>query len=122
MKFYRKIAFLTLGIHAAASMLITNNVKAAQAVDYYAVPPFLTSQASPLVMLVMGKNHKLYYEAYNDASDINEDGTLDVGYKGEDEPLTSDVNGNGIWDAGDTYDDWNEDGKWTPRHCLLRLF
>ncbi|MCK4824286.1 hypothetical protein KA005_51515, partial [bacterium] len=34
----------------------------------------------PLVMLIMGRNHKLYYEAYNDASDLNEDGAIDVGY------------------------------------------
>ena len=27
----------------------------------------------------MGKDHKLYYEAYNDASDLNNDGVLDVG-------------------------------------------
>ncbi|MCC8988325.1 MAG: hypothetical protein LM523_11545 [Candidatus Contendobacter sp.] len=32
-------------------------------------------------MLVMGRDHKLYYEAYNDASDLDGDGTLDVGYK-----------------------------------------
>ena len=37
----------------------------------------------PLVLLVMGRNHKLYYEAYNDASDINGDGELDVGYNPE---------------------------------------
>jgi Tfp pilus tip-associated adhesin PilY1 len=34
----------------------------------------------PLVMMVMGRNHKLYYEAYNDASDLDGDGKLDVGY------------------------------------------
>ncbi len=38
--------------------------------------------APPLNMLVMGRDHKLYYEAYNDASDLNGDGVLDVGYKG----------------------------------------
>ncbi len=48
--------------------------------DYTLTPPFLTSSAPPLVLLVMGKNHKLYYEAYNDASDIDGDGDLDVGY------------------------------------------
>lgn len=37
--------------------------------------------APPLNMLVMGRDHKLYYEAYNDASDLNGDGVLDVGYK-----------------------------------------
>ncbi|MFH1491473.1 MAG: hypothetical protein ABII06_21400, partial [Pseudomonadota bacterium] len=48
--------------------------------DYEKVPPFLTSGVPPLVMLVMGRNHKLYYEAYNDASDLNEDGQLDIRY------------------------------------------
>lgn len=38
------------------------------------------TEAPPLVLLVMGRNHKLYYEAYNDASDLNGDGTLDTGY------------------------------------------
>ena len=32
-------------------------------------------------MLVMGKDHKIYYEAYNDASDLDGDGALDIGYK-----------------------------------------
>lgn len=60
------------------------NVPSAHAIntsgDYEAVPPFLTAGVAPLVMLVMGRDHKLYYEAYNDASDINEDGTLDIRY------------------------------------------
>jgi type IV pilus assembly protein PilY1 len=87
-------------------------VFAAQAVDFYSTPSFLTSQVPPIVMLVMGKNHKLYYEAYNDASDLNEDGTLDVGYKGESEPFV-DANGNDQWDFGETFTDVNGDGKWT---------
>ncbi len=37
--------------------------------------------APPLTMLIMGKDHTLYYEAYNDASDLSGDGILDVGYK-----------------------------------------
>jgi type IV pilus assembly protein PilY1 len=49
--------------------------------DYNVTPPFLTAAAPPLVLLVMGRDHKLYYEAYNDASDLNGDGVLDVGYK-----------------------------------------
>lgn len=44
-------------------------------------PLFLTGHAPPLILLVMGKDHKLYYEAYNDASDLNEDGTIEIGYK-----------------------------------------
>jgi type IV pilus assembly protein PilY1 len=49
--------------------------------DYDAYPPFISNTPPPLVMLVMGKNHKLFYEAYNDASDLDEDGRIDVGYK-----------------------------------------
>jgi type IV pilus assembly protein PilY1 len=48
---------------------------------YDAFPPFMTNTPPPLVMLVMGKNHKMFYEAYNDASDLDEDGKIDVGYK-----------------------------------------
>ena len=48
--------------------------------EFVSVPPFLTSGAPPLVMLAMGRDHKLYYEAYNDASDLNEDGVLDIRY------------------------------------------
>jgi type IV pilus assembly protein PilY1 len=45
------------------------------------VPLFLPGAVPPLNMLVMGRDHTLYYEAYNDASDLNGDGVLDVGYK-----------------------------------------
>lgn len=84
----------------------------AQAIDFYQPPSFLAAQAPPLVMLVMGKNHKLFYEAYNDASDLNEDGTIDVGYCGESEPFT-DNNHNDHWDPGEPFTDRNKDGKWT---------
>lgn len=55
---------------------------AATSADYEAQPPFVASGVPPLVMLVMGRNHKLYYEAYNDASDLNpeDDDGLDIGY------------------------------------------
>ena len=49
--------------------------------EYTATPPFLSKSVPPLVMMVMGRDHKLYYEAYNDASDLDDDGELDVGYK-----------------------------------------
>lgn len=47
------------------------------------IPPFLSSSVSPLVMFVMGRDHKLYYEAYNDATDLDGDGIIDIGYKHE---------------------------------------
>ena len=45
-------------------------------------PLFLNGTVAPLNMLVMGRDHKLYYEAYNDHTDLDSDGTLDVGYDG----------------------------------------
>ncbi|GIK25336.1 MAG: hypothetical protein K8F32_04260 [Rhodocyclaceae bacterium] len=44
-------------------------------------PLFLTQSQAPLVMLNMARDHRLYYEAYNDYSDLNGDGALDLGYK-----------------------------------------
>lgn len=45
------------------------------------VPLSVQQSVSPLVMLVAGKDHRFFYEAYNDASDINGDGVLDIRYK-----------------------------------------
>jgi type IV pilus assembly protein PilY1 len=46
-------------------------------------PPFISASASPLVMMAMERDHKLYYEAYNDAIDLDDppDGKIDVGYQ-----------------------------------------
>ena len=44
-------------------------------------PLFVNQALAPLNMLVLGRDHKLYYEAYNDASDLNGDGVVDIGYK-----------------------------------------
>lgn len=46
------------------------------------VPLYMKDAVAPLNMLVMGKDHKIYYEAYNDASDLDGDGSIDVGYRG----------------------------------------
>jgi type IV pilus assembly protein PilY1 len=54
----------------AADLVLTNT------------PLFLSPTVAPLNNLVFGRDHKLYYEAYNDHSDLNGDGTLDVGYRG----------------------------------------
>lgn len=45
------------------------------------VPLSVQQSVSPLIMLVAGKDHRFFYEAYNDASDIDGDGVLDVRYK-----------------------------------------
>ncbi len=74
-----KNKFLNWLISIVIVMLISGRDVSAQ--DYCKPPPFTSAPAPPVVMLVMGRSHKLYYEAYNDASDIDEDGVLDVGYK-----------------------------------------
>ncbi|MES1264002.1 MAG: hypothetical protein ABUL69_06565, partial [Peristeroidobacter soli] len=43
---------------------------------------FLSGNVAPLNMLILGRDHKLFYEAYADHSDLDGDGTLDVGYRG----------------------------------------
>ena len=62
------------------------------------VPLFLNEGVAPLNMLVLGRDHKLYYEAYNDASDLDGDGTLDIRYK----PATIDYYG--YFDSFKCYD------------------
>jgi type IV pilus assembly protein PilY1 len=54
---------------------------AASMTDYSITPPFLTSYVPPQVLFTLGKDHKFFYPAYNDASDIDGDGQLDIGYK-----------------------------------------
>jgi type IV pilus assembly protein PilY1 len=53
----------------------------AHALNLAQSPLFVVQGQAPLVMLTMSRDHKLYYEAYNDYSDLNEDGSLDIGYK-----------------------------------------
>jgi type IV pilus assembly protein PilY1 len=49
--------------------------------NYCIVPPFVSQSVPPLVMLEAGRDHKFYYQAYNDAFDLDEDGKLDRTYK-----------------------------------------
>lgn len=51
------------------------------AVSWPNAPVGSTSNAAPMTMLVMGKDHKLFYEAYNDLSDLDEDGIIDTKFK-----------------------------------------
>ena len=62
--------------------LLVLGTSAQATIDISKVPLFVSDAVPPLNMLVVGRDHKLYYEAYNDASDLNGDGVIDVGYKG----------------------------------------
>lgn len=54
---------------------------AATTVDMAAVPLLALKSAPGLVMLTMSRDERLFYAAYNDASDIDGDGVWDVGFK-----------------------------------------
>lgn len=74
----------TLARSALAGLVALASLGAAApaaAIDLSQTPLFLTDGQAPLVLLTMARDHKLYFEAYNDYSDLNGDGILDVGYK-----------------------------------------
>ncbi|WP_263258753.1 PilC/PilY family type IV pilus protein [Pseudomonas oryzihabitans] len=77
MKIYLARSLITVG--ALVSPLLSS---AADDINVAQSPLFVTDSVPPLNLLVMGRDHKLFYEAYNDASDLNGDGILDIGYKG----------------------------------------
>lgn len=63
------IALLSIQGTASAELIIPNT------------PLVATQNNRPLTMLVAGRDHKLAYEAYNDASDVDGDGILDIRFK-----------------------------------------
>ena len=65
----------------ASSMRLTMGTATAAPLNVADVPLFLPGTVPPLNMLVMSRDHRMYYEAYNDASDLNGDDVLDTGYK-----------------------------------------
>src|SRR6187549_278124 len=71
-------------MHTAAMVLVVAASGTTQAapLSISDIPLFLNPAVPPLNMIIMGRDHKLYYEAYNDASDLNNDGVLDTKYKG----------------------------------------
>ncbi len=75
-------SFAKVGSRALWTLVLFSAALSVQASNTPATVPLFVSQAvPPLNMLVMGRDHKLYYEAYNDASDLDGDGVLDVGFK-----------------------------------------
>ncbi|WP_462328772.1 PilC/PilY family type IV pilus protein [Thiohalocapsa halophila] len=75
------------GIHIVSSAFLATLLlaitSAQAAVNIASEPLYLGGSAAPLNMLVLGRDHTLYYEAYNDASDLDGDGVLDTTYHPE---------------------------------------
>lgn len=75
-------------------------------------PLFASQSAPPLNMLVLGRDHTLYSPAYDNASDLDGDGVIDVGYKGY---LSKDQGGLDYFGYFDSYKCYNySSGVFTP--------
>lgn len=85
--FANRLAQVVLGT-AAFGVYIAANAE----IQWPNTPLGATTSAPPLTMLVMSKDHTMFTEAYNDASDVDGDGTLDIRFK----PPTSDPKKPGI--------------------------
>jgi len=64
-----------------ALLLGIQPIHLAHALNIAQEPLFLTQAQPPLVMINMARDHRLYYESYDDYSDLDGDGLLDVGYE-----------------------------------------
>lgn len=60
------------------SLLTLSSVAEANTLNVSNGPLFLTQDVAPRTLLVVGRDHKLYYEAYNNTVDLNGDGALDI--------------------------------------------
>lgn len=79
---YKKLLKISIFISVSWTFLSLTQEAYSQSDNALSQTPIFVNQAQPpLNMLVMGRDHKLYYEAYNDASDIDNDGVIDIGYK-----------------------------------------
>ncbi|SKB82805.1 PilC/PilY family type IV pilus protein [Luteibacter sp. 22Crub2.1] len=89
-------------VHADALSDATRQRAANYAID----PPLGVAGAAPLVMINLSRDHQLFYKAYNDFTDLDNDGTLDTTYKNA---LTY----AGYFDSKKCYI-YNTDGYFTP--------
>ncbi len=90
----------------AVSYLALSGALHAAPLDIADTPIFVNSAVPPLNLLVMAKDHKLYYEAYSDNSDLDGDDVIDVGYKPEQ------IDYFGYFNSNVCYT--HSDGKFTP--------
>ncbi|CAH2030122.1 pilus assembly protein [Trichlorobacter ammonificans] len=75
---FKLLGVVTAG--CAACLLPVMSVHGATMNDYCVRPPFISQPVPPMVMFEIGRDHKLYYEAYNDGVDLDGDGRIDRTY------------------------------------------
>ena len=64
-------AFANQASHAAEAVPTSVDM------DIASYPINTASGGQPLIMLMLGRDHSMYYEAYNDLTDLDEDGGVD---------------------------------------------
>ncbi|TEW56781.1 fimbrial assembly protein [Psychromonas sp. RZ22] len=62
----------------SSTLLLACTLADASSLSLATKPLYTGTTEAPMMMLVMGRDHTLYYEAYNDASDLDGDGVLDI--------------------------------------------
>lgn len=83
MKRYAEIQRCVQIVTGAACLvcLFMASASAVEVMNNYCVrPPFISQPVPPMVMFQIGRDHKLYYEAYNDGVDLDGDGKIDRTY------------------------------------------
>ena len=73
--------YFRLSIKSAALTTAVFTAMTSSAVTIPNTPLVTQINAKPMVMLIAGKDHKLFYEAYNDTADIDGDGSIDIRFK-----------------------------------------
>ena len=77
----RLVVKMSVLFSMGAVVVLAGSTAESQQLNLADTPLFLTQHAPPLNLLVLGRDHKLYYEAYNDYTDSYNYGVIDIGYK-----------------------------------------
>lgn len=93
-------------VFVAALSMLASDLANSEPLEISQFPLFQSASFPPMNMLVMGRDHSLFYQAYNDASDLTGNGVPDVGYK----PLEIDYYG--LFDSFKCYSYGS--GRFTP--------
>lgn len=102
------LAVCAAGFSLPAPVAATAISAAGQQAGAYALdPPLGTAGAAPLVMLNISRDQALFSKAYNDFSDLNNDGTLETTY-------TDSIDYAGYFDPRKCYSYSSSDGYFSP--------
>lgn len=79
------------------------------------VPLFLSETAEPMVMITMSVDHQLFYKAYDDWTDLDDDGAIDTTYNNTVEYF-------GYYDSRKCYSYDATDGRFEPAAIMTTLY